>query len=135
MSDSRESHETLSHPTTKSFVMKAEATKMSVTLEAIKAWVKEFEKTQSKYREYGANDTEPDAVFQALLDAAVHGKAPNVPRTGSGWELYASSMDCTEAAQALHDAALVVVQNIEATPIRDLEPVKEYLRSVCWRIY
>ena len=108
---------------------------MSVTLEAIKAWVKEFEKTQSKYREYGANDTEPDAVFQALLDAAVHGKAPNVPRTGSGWELYASSMDCTEAAQALHDAALVVVQNIEATPIRDIELVKEYLRSVCWRIY
>jgi hypothetical protein len=44
-------------------------------------------------------------------------------------------MDCTEAAQALHDAALVVVQNIEATPIRDLEPVKEYLRGVCWRIY
>ncbi|WP_353208420.1 hypothetical protein [Sphingorhabdus sp.] len=104
-------------------------------LEAIKTQIKEFEKVQSKYREYGANDTEPDGVFQSLIDKAVHGKAPSVPRTGSGWDLYASSMDCTEAAQALHDAALVVVQNIEATPIRDLELVKEYLRGVCWRIY
>ena len=108
---------------------------MNVPLEAIKALIKEFEKTQSKYREYGANDTEPDAVFQSLIDAAVHGKAPNVPRTGAGWDLYASSMDCTDAAQALHDAALLVVQNIEATPVRDLELVKEYLRGVCWRIY
>lgn len=115
--------------------MTAEPAKMSVPLEAIKAWIKEFEKTQSKYRKYGANDTEPDGVFQSLIDAAVHGKGPNVPRTGAGWQLYTQSMDCTEAAQALHDAALVVVQNIEATPIRDLATVKEYLRGVCWRIY
>ena len=115
--------------------MTSEPTKISVTLEAIKAWVKEFEKTQSKYREYGANDTEPDGVFQSLLDNAVHGKGPNVPRTGDGWQLYTQGMDCTEAAQALHDAALIVVQNIEATPIKDLEPVKAYLRGVCWRIY
>ena len=115
--------------------MTAEPAKMSVPLEAIKAWIKEFEQTQSKYRAFGANDTEPDGVFQSLVDAAVHGKAPNVPRTGDGWQLYTRSMDCSEAAQALHDAALVVVQNIEATPIRDMEIVQEYLRSYCWRIY
>jgi hypothetical protein len=115
--------------------MTAEPAKMSVQLEAIKAWIKEFETTQGKYREFGANDTEPDSVFQSLLDAAVHGKAPNVPRTGTTWQLYTQSMDCSIAAQALHDAALVVVQNIEATPIRDLELVREYLRGYCWRIY
>jgi len=108
---------------------------MNVPLEAIKALIKEFEKTQSKYREFGANDTEPDSVFQELIDAAVHGKGPYVPKTGTTWQLYTQSMDCTEAAQALHDAALIVVQNIEATPVRDLELVKEYLREVCWRIY
>lgn len=115
--------------------MTAEPAKMSVQLEAIKAWIKEFETTQSKYRKFGANDTEPDRVFQSLLDAAVHGKAPNVPRTGDSWQLYTRSMDCSIAAQALHDAALVVVQNIEATPIKDLELVREYLRGYCWRIY
>jgi hypothetical protein len=108
---------------------------MVVPLEAIKAWIKEFEQIQSKYRSFGANDTEPDGVFQSLLDAAVHGKGPAIPRTGAGWDLYTSSMDCTEAANAMHDAALVVVRNIEATPIRDIAIVKEYLRNYCWRIY
>jgi hypothetical protein len=115
--------------------MTAEPANTSVLLETIKAGIKEFEKAQTKYREFGAYDTEPDSVFQGLIDDAVHGKAPHVPRTATTWELYTNSMDCSEAAVALHDAALAVVQAIEATPVRDLAVVKEYLRSVCWRIY
>ena len=132
MSESRETAETLSRPTTKEPDM---PNKKGVPLDVIKAGIKEFENTQSKYREFGANDTEPDGVFQGLLDDAIHGKAPHVPRTATTWELYASSMDCSEAAGALHDAALAVVQAIEATPISDLAVVKEYLRGYCWRIY
>ena len=108
---------------------------MNITLEPIKAWIKEFENAQQKYRSFGASDTEPDGIFQSLLDKAVHGKNPNVPLTGNDWELYASSMDCAEAAKALHDAAQMVVTIIGATPVKDLAAVEEYLREVCWRIY
>ena len=108
---------------------------MPTTLEKIKAKIKEFENVQRQYREFGAYDTEPDSVFQGILDDAIKGKAPHVPRTATTWELYTSSMDCSAASVAFHDAALAVVTAIEAAPIRDLEVIKEYLRGVCWRIY
>jgi hypothetical protein len=108
---------------------------MPTTLETIKAKIKEFENVQRKYRAFGAFDTEPDGVFQGILDDAINGKAPHVPRTATTWDLYTNSMDCSEASVALHDAALAAVKAVEAAPIRDLEVIKEYLRGVCWRIY
>ena len=97
--------------------------------------IKNFEQVQSKYKSFGAYDTEPDGVFQRLLDRAVKGEGPAIPRTGEGWDLYASSMDCTEAAQALHDQALKIVRLIEDCPIRELDHLKSRLRDYCWRLY
>ncbi len=95
--------------------------------------IQTFEAAQKKYKQYGAYDTEPDSIFQRLLLEAFEGKEPAVPRSGSSWELYASSMDCSEAARALHDAATEAVRVIESTPIRDLRAVEEFLNKYCWR--
>lgn len=104
-------------------------------IDAIFKEIKAFEELASKHRDYGANDSEPDGVFQRLLDAAVHGKGPAVPRTGEGWDLYAHSMDCTVAANDLHDQALKIVRLIEDCPIREISQLKSRLRDYCWRLY
>ena len=94
-----------------------------------------FEKTQQKYRSFGAMDTEPDGVFQRLLCAAVDGKTPNVPRTADAWDLYANSMNCDKAATALEKAARAVVDAIEAVPIKSAEPVRKRIEEYCWRFH
>lgn len=97
--------------------------------------IKKFEAVQSKYKQFGAYDTEPDGVFQWLIDQAVQGLKPNIPRTGAKWDLYDSSMDCTAAAAALHAQALNVVSAIEACPVRDLDLLRSKLQDYCWRLY
>lgn len=111
---------------------------MSLTVEAstidqINAALKTFEKTQSQYRSFGANDTEPDSIFQKLLLDALEGKEPKIPRSGESWELYASSMDCDEAASALHDHALAVVKLIENCRVKEVERVSRLIKEHCWR--
>lgn len=104
-------------------------------IEVLATLIKDFEKTQSKYKAFGANDTEPDGIFQRLIADTVEGRQRTIPATGHDWELYASSMDCTEAAKALYAAAELVVKNIELAPIRDLAAIKQFIRGYCWRIY
>lgn len=103
------------------------------TIEKVKTAIAAFESTQKKYREFGANDSEPDGVWQRLLMAAVSGLAPTPPRTSDGWELYTSSMDCKEAANALFDSALGAIHAIEACSISDVKILRDYLESYCWR--
>lgn len=107
----------------------------SVLINEIFHEIKQFEKLQSKFRDYGANDTEPDGVFQNLLDKAINGHGPAIPRTGAGWDLYDSSMDCEAPARELHDQALKIVQMIESCPIRELAALKQRLNQYCWRIH
>lgn len=106
----------------------------TIELERVRAALKEFEGTQLTYKEYGARDTEPDSIFQQLIWRAAHGHGPAIPRTAAAWELYASSMDCTVAANALHDAALKCVQAVEAVPLRDYNALQKLIRDYCWRI-
>jgi hypothetical protein len=97
--------------------------------------IKAFEELCSTLRDYGARDTEPDGIFQWLIDAAAKGKKPSVPRDGRGWDLYTQSMDCSPAADKMHDQALKVVRLIEQCPVRDVESLRERIESYCWRIY
>jgi hypothetical protein len=108
-------------------------TKPAVGFEAVRAAVKHFESIQVMYREYGALDTEPDGVFQRILWDVINDKDTSIPMSGDGWELYASSMDCTKAADALHLAAVGAVQAIFACRISDRRTVREYLKDYCWR--
>lgn len=107
----------------------------SVLINNIFHEIKQFEKLQSKFKEYGAYDTEPDGVFQRLLDRAINGDGPAIPRTGEGWELYSFSMDCEVPAKELHDQALKIVQLIESCPIREIANLKRRLNDYCWRIH
>lgn len=106
----------------------------SSRLDKIKAAIKEFEGVQKKYARWGARDTEPDGVFQVQLMRAFRGKKPQVPYDGNGWELYDSSMDCTTAASALHNACRKVVDLIESCPLSESREVGKYLESYCWRV-
>lgn len=112
-----------------------ETAEKTLTVETVFEEIKAFEAVQKKYRKYGAQDTEPDGIFQRVIDASVRGKEPKIPRSGHGWELYANSMDCAAAANALHDQALRVVKAIEACPIRDLDRLQTKLKNYCWRLY
>lgn len=103
------------------------------TLAAVKAAVKTFESVQDKYRKYGARDTEPDGIFQGILWDVINDKDTSIPMSGDGWELYANSMDCTEAASALHLACLGVVQQIFACRLVARRELRSYLENYCWR--
>lgn len=103
------------------------------TIEAVKAAIKNFEATQAQYRDYGAHDTEPDSIFQQILWKVLNDEDTSIPMSGDGWELYASSMDCTEAANALHLACLGVVQQIFACRMGESKKLRAYLKDYCWR--
>jgi hypothetical protein len=114
---------------------KINTTQTTPPVKAVFNEITKFQATQQKYKEFGACDTEPDGVFQWLVDQAVKGLKPDIPRTGAKWDLYDSSMDCTEAARALHDQALNVITAIEACPVRDLDLLRSKLQEYCWRLY
>lgn len=97
--------------------------------------IKAFEDLCSTLRDYGARDTEPDGVFQRLIDDASKGEKPNIPRDGRGWDLYTSSMDCSPAADKMHDQALKIVRMIEQCPVRDVGSLRERIKNYCWRLY
>lgn len=102
-------------------------------IQAVKNAVKQFEAAQNKYRTFGACDTEPDAIFQRILMNALEDKDFEIPQSGNDWELYTNSMNCDEAAAALHFAALVAVQAIYACTIKDRRDLERYIKSHCWR--
>lgn len=110
---------------------KKETTLVDRIFEEIKA----FEDLCSTLRDYGARDSEPDGIFQRLIDAASKGKKPNVPRDGHGWDLFTHSMDCSPAADQMHDQALKIVRLIETCPVRDVESLRQRIEKYCWRIY
>jgi hypothetical protein len=100
-------------------------------LDKVKKLVEEFEQVQDYYNDFGAYDSEPQAVFQCLLRKGFEGKDVVVPKTGYGWELYTRTMDCEEPAAKLCEKASEVVNAvIEA---RGNEEVMEFLENYCWR--
>jgi hypothetical protein len=104
-------------------------------MKRIKAYIAAFEKCRTKHKKYGASDTEPDTLFQILIDRASRGMQPESPRTPSGWELlHGAQPGCGRAAIALHNAAWNVVDAIEDCPVREINELRELLRDYCWRL-
>jgi len=110
------------------------ATKVTTSpLGKLKAAIEAFEAAQSLYHEHGAEDTEPDVVFQRLLADVVNGKTGvKVPTTIVGWQLY-KQKGAGQAAKVLATAANKVVNVIKNTTGDKLGPVRDYLREYCWR--
>lgn len=114
--------------------MNTSKTEMPPAVKNVFNEIKKFEAAQSKYRNFGACDTEPDGVFQHLIGNALKGLKPTIPSTGGDWELYASSMDCRKAAAALRKQAANVVDAVEACPIREFDLLRSKLQNYCWRL-
>lgn len=105
-----------------------------MSIEKVKAAVKAFEETQSKWSKYGAEDTEPDGVFQSVIWKTFKGKPVDIPVTGDEWDLYTVNMKCGSAARALGAATQKVVEAIKETTIGESGALETYLRDYCWRV-
>lgn len=103
-------------------------TKISI-LDQFRDARRRFEQVQRQWSSYGALDTEPNAVFAAIMRRAISGDEVRIPTTGDGWELYASTMDCAEAAAALHEACQAVVDIIRACPLGESRELRDHIRG------
>jgi len=87
----------------------------------------------SELSKYGANDSEPDGVFQyAMLKAARDGEKV-IPESADGWQLYTASMKCGTAGRRLSAKCRKVVNYILNCKVADARYVQEYLKDYCWR--
>lgn len=99
---------------------------------------KEFEAVQARYRDTGANDSEPDYVFQHLLLEALKGKRPVCPEDNRGWNLYSPECAAEEirieaAVKALSAAASIAIKCVEQTRVYELKELKRLIKNYCWR--
>ncbi len=85
-----------------------------------------FQSLQRRYRRYGADDSEPDGVFQDLL---FYYKDSQIPQNGDGWALYTNSMNCERVAAKLSDAALDVLNIAKGCPPDQIPKMDEYRRT------
>jgi hypothetical protein len=96
------------------------------TLEELKQSIEGFSAVQIKYGKYGASDSEPTWAFEQLMVDTIRGEEDVKIPTEAGWHLYSSSMDCTEAAGALHEAAKKVLADLNAASTADAREAVGY---------
>lgn len=101
---------------------------------AVRQAVKEFERIQASLSEFGAQDTEPDAMFQSRVSRAARGLRPDPPQGVVGWELFHME-GADAAAQQMTDACAAVIRAIEACPISEQAELQDYVSDYCWRVY
>ena len=109
------------------------------SLAYLKSSIKNFETTQTQFSNVGAADTEPDLVFQLLLNAAFNEQNPELPEDGRGWQLYTPETAEEEtlvdaAVTALNASANLCVLCITHTTIANRENLRSFLKEYCWRL-
>jgi len=109
---------------------------MTTHLKKVKHAVHSFEQLQKKLSHYGAEDTEPDGVFQSHIAGALKGFVPKETLTGSDWDLFTSSMDTRSAAKRLTAASRKACQTIKDAIDKSDDPadIHEYIKGYCWRV-
>tara|TARA_R100000781_G_scaffold111760_2_gene78452 strand:+ start:519 stop:893 length:375 start_codon:yes stop_codon:yes gene_type:complete len=96
--------------------------------------IRDFTEVQDKYARFGASDTEADLTFQvAIRDAWSNGKN-TIESDPDFWELYTVGYDCTEAGNALAEAASKVIELVLSPVLKRSEVISRYLADYCWRI-
>lgn len=103
-------------------------------VDKLKAAVKAFEAAQAKYSAFGANDTEPDGVFQYTLARAINGNEVVMPISSRDWQLFVDIKGCGAAARALTSACRKAVKLILGAKIEDSAAMRAYLFDYCWRV-
>jgi hypothetical protein len=95
----------------------------------IESEIKKFEELQKKFTSLGADDSEPDSIFQMMIAMAVT-KDPIQVGEDIDWDLYEHS-DADVAAQQMTLQAWKVYDSIlKFAGAVDLEALKKY----CWRL-
>jgi hypothetical protein len=109
-------------------------TTTSPHVDAVRQAVKEFERVQFSLREFGAQDTEPDGMFQSRVSRAARGLRPAAPQGVVGWELF-HMPGADGAARKLTADCSAVINAIEACPISEQAELQGYVSDYCWRVY
>ena len=85
----------------------------------------EFYKLQSKYREYGATDSEPRHFFEYLMEQAIAGKP--FPSVSPGdWQIFSSMAGWKRVANSLTKKAQKVYQKIQNAPHVEVMALAKY---------
>ncbi len=105
-------------------------------LDELKKLVKKFEKAQATYADCGAEDTEPDTIFQGILVKAIIGAAVDIPSSANGWHLYSegNKAKTKRAVKALFGIAHQCKNLIGEVKINESSPIRHYIKDYCWRI-
>ena len=109
--------------------------KATATLASLKQEVEKFEKIQLKFDSLGADDTEPDFIFQDLVYSAFEGEPKPLPTDARGWNLYSDTPGTGGAANELSNQAARIIRLLGEIKISEMAGVKRYLQQVCWRIH
>lgn len=95
--------------------------------------MKDWDKLATKYRVFGAADTEPDWHFQKAIIDALAGKS-TIPASYGEWELYASKPGVDVAGKALTSFTEKVVYKILHAPIYSRAALGEAFKQHLWRV-
>ena len=110
---------------------------MPASLEHFKERVRKWDERAAHYRELGAEDTEPQFIFQAALVDHFKGKHvhPVTPMTANDWELYSSEPGAGTAARSLTSKLKSCLKAMDRVPHKDRESLSDYIEEYCYRCY
>lgn len=103
-----------------------------MTAEDLKRAIKEFEQAQRQYVDFGASDTEPDAVFQWVLIKHYRGEDYRLPADAADWELYSDMKGNNKAAKDLTKKLENCIKTIDQ--IKNKKEVRTVLEDTLWRV-
>lgn len=102
-------------------------------VEKFKAAVEAWNKLSWKLRDYGASDTEPDAVFQHCLRRASQREPFKMPKTARDWQLYTGMKGVGLAATHLTRSLQKCLDTMNEVPVAEYKELREYLDGFLWR--
>ena len=91
-----------------------------------------MDSTMHMFREFGAEDSEPQYELQRAMALALTYGIEEVPKSGSAWELYSSSMKCGVATRKITQDAKLLVRFI--IQHRNNPDVKNIVTKYCHRV-
>lgn len=110
---------------------------MPASLEHFKERVQKWDERAAHYRDIGAEDTEPQLIFQSTLVDHFRGKhnPDNTPMTANDWELYSSEKGAGTAARSLTSKLKSCLKAMDRVPHKDRESLEAYIEEYCYRCY
>lgn len=107
--------------------------KTNTLIEKLQAAHDHFTEVQKKLSKFGAEDTEPDFVYQDAVKAAMQGQ-PYEPRDANAWQLYSELPGADKAAVRLNHALQRVVNVISTAAIGESASLLKWAKQYLWRV-